>query len=163
MCQSSRSKKDHRQTRNPHLSPRKELRKKHSESRVPTAWKMMEYLTRPELMKWYVQNGNLSSPRFSTSADPEVRAMSNIIERVDAMEKKGQLQLWPRPPIPEFSDIQQAREPTHLTITMIEDAFKRDVLGKANRFLNMLNNHRGTEIRASAQDVVARMIKYTDL
>ena len=46
---------------------------------------------------------------------------------------------------------------------MIEDAFKRDVLGKANRFLNMLNNHRGTEIRASAQDVVARMIKYTDL
>jgi multiple sugar transport system substrate-binding protein len=76
-----------------------------SESRVPTAWKMMEYLTRPELMKWYVQNGNLSSPRFSTSADPEVRAMSNIIERVDAMEKKGQLQLWPRPPIPEFSDM----------------------------------------------------------
>ena len=54
-------------------------------------------------------------------------------------------------------------EPTHLTIAMIEDAFKRDLLGEANRLLNMLNDHRGTEIRASAPDVVWRMIKYTDL
>lgn len=75
------------------------------EDRVATSWKMMEYLVRPELMKWYVQNGNLSSPRYSTSADPEVQAMSKIIERVDVMEKKGDLQLWPRPPIPEFNDI----------------------------------------------------------
>ena len=52
---------------------------------------------------------------------------------------------------------------THLTITMIEDTFKRDVLSEANRLLNMLNNHRGTKIRASAQDVVVHMIKYTDL
>jgi multiple sugar transport system substrate-binding protein len=76
-----------------------------SEKRAQKAWKMMEYLARPELMKWYVQNGNLSSPRYSTSADPEVRRMSNLIEQVDAMEKKGQLQIWPRPPIAEFSDI----------------------------------------------------------
>lgn len=73
--------------------------------RVKTAWKAMEYLTRPELLKWYVQNGNLTSPRFSTSADPEVQAFSGIIGRVDAMERHGQLQIWPRPPIPEFSDI----------------------------------------------------------
>ena len=54
-------------------------------------------------------------------------------------------------------------EPTHLTIDMIKDAFMRDVLGEANRFLRTLNSHRGTEIMASAQDVVARMIEYTDL
>ncbi|MFC6672917.1 hypothetical protein [Marinobacterium aestuariivivens] len=66
---------------------------------------MMKYLTRPELMKWYAQSGSLSSPRFSTSADPEVRALSKIIVQLDNMEKKGQLQLWPRPPIPEFNDI----------------------------------------------------------
>ncbi len=76
-----------------------------SEDRVQKAWKMMEYLTRPVLMKWYLQNGNLSSPRFSTSADPEVKALSSIIEQVDSMERKGQLQVWPRPPIPEFSTI----------------------------------------------------------
>jgi multiple sugar transport system substrate-binding protein len=65
----------------------------------------MEYLTRPELLKWYVLNGNLTSPRFSTSADPEVQASSAIISEVDAMERRGELQTWPRPPIPEFSDL----------------------------------------------------------
>lgn len=75
------------------------------ERQVKTAWKVMEYLTRPELLKWYVQNGNLTSPRFSTSADPEVQSFSKIIGRVDAMERRGQLQIWPRPPIPEFSSI----------------------------------------------------------
>lgn len=74
-------------------------------ARTARAWKVMEYLTRPELMKWYVQNGNLTSPRFSTSADPEVQAMSRIISRVDAMERRGELQIWPRPPVPEFQDI----------------------------------------------------------
>lgn len=65
----------------------------------------MEYLTRPELLKWYVMNGNLTSPRFSTSADPEVLASSALIGEVDAMERRGELQTWPRPPIPEFSDV----------------------------------------------------------
>ena len=65
----------------------------------------MEYLTRPELLKWYVMNGNLTSPRFSTSADPEVQATSALIGEVDAMARRGELQTWPRPPIPEFNDL----------------------------------------------------------
>lgn len=73
--------------------------------RVQTAWKVMEYLTRPEMMKWYVQDGNLTSPRFSTSADPEVQASSKLIGRIDEMERRGEVQIWPRPPIPEFSDM----------------------------------------------------------
>lgn len=75
------------------------------EGRRRKAWKMLEYLTRPELMKWYVQNGNLTSARFSTSADPEVRAKSDLIAAVDGMERRGEVQIWPRPPVPEFSDI----------------------------------------------------------
>ena len=75
------------------------------EPRVRQAWKAMEYLTRPELLKWYVQNGNLTSPRFSTSADPEVQAISRMIGAVDAMERRGELQIWPRPPVPEFQGI----------------------------------------------------------
>ena len=78
-----------------------------AEDRRRAAWKVMEYLCRPELLKWYVQDGNLTSPRFSTSADPEVRAMSRMIGRVDAMERRGEIQIWPRPPVPEFSDILQ--------------------------------------------------------
>ena len=76
-----------------------------SDRRRKSAWKTMEYLTRPELMKWYVQNGNLTSPRFSTSADPEVQAKSKMIGEVDGMERRGELQIWPRPPIPEFSQM----------------------------------------------------------
>ena len=76
-----------------------------SNRRIQVAWKMMEYLTRPEMMKWYVQNGNLTSPRFSTSADPEVQASSRLIGEIDGMERRGEVQIWPRPPIPEFSDI----------------------------------------------------------
>lgn len=73
--------------------------------RKKASWKVMEYLTRPELLKWYVQNGNLTSPRFSTSADPEVQASSKIISAIDAMDRRGELQIWPRPAIPEFSDV----------------------------------------------------------
>jgi multiple sugar transport system substrate-binding protein len=73
--------------------------------RVAVAWKAMEYLTRPELMKLYVQNGSLTSPRFSTSADPEVQAISGMIRDIDKMEQNGTLKVWPRPPIPEFADI----------------------------------------------------------
>lgn len=73
--------------------------------RQDRAWKVMEYLTRPELMKWYVQNGNLTSPRFSTSADPEVQDKSKLIGVVDRLERRGELQYWPRPPVPEFNDI----------------------------------------------------------
>ena len=73
--------------------------------RAQVAWKVMEYLTRPELMKWYVQNGNLTSPRYSTSADPEVQAASKLIGEIDGMERRGEIQIWPRPPIPEFSGI----------------------------------------------------------
>lgn len=73
--------------------------------RKKASWKVMEYLTRPELLKWYVLNGNLTSARFSTSADPEVQASSSIIGEVDAMERRGELQTWPRPPVPEFSDV----------------------------------------------------------
>lgn len=76
-----------------------------SSNRVKNGWKVMEYLCRPELMKWYVQDGNLTSPRFSTSADPEVRSISNVIRTVDRLEQDGQLHIWPRPPIPEFSNI----------------------------------------------------------
>lgn len=74
-------------------------------NRIASAWKAMEYLTRPELMKLYVQHGSLTSPRFSTSADPEVQSESSMIRDIDQMEQNGTLQVWPRPPIPEFADI----------------------------------------------------------
>jgi multiple sugar transport system substrate-binding protein len=69
------------------------------------SWKMLEYLTRPEMMKWFDQNGNITSPRFSTSADPEVQSKNALIGQIDTLERQGGLQTWPRPPVPEFSSI----------------------------------------------------------
>ncbi len=77
------------------------------EQRVHLAWRVIAWLTSPEMMKLYVQNGSLVSPRFSVSNDPEVRAVSPIIGAVDEMARLGQLQHWPRPPVPEFSEIVQ--------------------------------------------------------
>lgn len=76
-----------------------------TDERKAGSWKVMEYLTRPELLKWYVLNGNLTSPRYSTSADPEVQAASSLIGTVDRMARRGEIQTWPRPPIPEFSEL----------------------------------------------------------
>jgi len=61
--------------------------------------------TSPEAQKLYVQSGSRTSPRYSVGADPEVRALSTIFEAVDAMSWRDELQFWPRPPIPQISDI----------------------------------------------------------
>ncbi|AVX05758.1 hypothetical protein MXMO3_03252 [Maritalea myrionectae] len=76
-----------------------------SDERRQSAWKVMEYLARPEMMKWYVQNGSHTSPRFSTSADPEVQSFSKMLGYLDTMERQGMTQNWPRPPVPEISGI----------------------------------------------------------
>ncbi|KAA9010229.1 extracellular solute-binding protein [Histidinibacterium aquaticum] len=61
--------------------------------------------TSPEAQKLYIQNGSRTSPRYSVGADPEVRRLSPIFEAVDQMSWRDELQFWPRPPIPEISEI----------------------------------------------------------
>ena len=73
--------------------------------RIDLAWRSIEFLTSPEVIKLYVQNGSLVSPRFCVSADPEIRGTHTIIGVVEELAKAGQIQLWPRPPIPQFTGI----------------------------------------------------------
>lgn len=110
--------------------------------RQKASWKVMEYLTRPEMLKWYVLNGNLTSPRFSTSADPEVQASSSLISQVDAMERRGELQTWPRPPIPEFSDLLSILgNEVHL---MLQGALSaKDALSNAQNRIDAIMRARG--------------------
>ncbi len=61
--------------------------------------------TSPEAQKLYVLNGSRTAPRYSVGADPEVRRLSPIFEAVDGMSWRDELQFWPRPPIPEISEI----------------------------------------------------------
>ncbi len=46
-------------------------------------------------------------PALFGGADPDVRQLSPIFEAVDGMSWRDELQFWPRPPIPEISEIIQ--------------------------------------------------------
>ena len=73
--------------------------------RVAGVWEAMQSLTSPESIKLYIENGSLVSPRFSVSMDPSVRRISPVISIVDGMARSGILQYWPRPPVPEITDL----------------------------------------------------------
>jgi multiple sugar transport system substrate-binding protein len=76
-----------------------------AEERVADAAEALIAFTAPGAQKLYVQNGSRTVPRYSVGADPEVRRLSPIFEVVDQMSWRDELQFWPRPPIPQISDI----------------------------------------------------------
>jgi multiple sugar transport system substrate-binding protein len=75
------------------------------EERRAAAAQALTVFTSAPAQKLYVQNGSRTNPRFSVGADPEVRRSSPVFEAVDGMSWRDELQFWPRPPIPEISDV----------------------------------------------------------
>ncbi len=73
--------------------------------RIPAAWTALQAFTSASAAKLFVANGNLASPRFSLTRDPEIAAMSPIIGFVDGMVRDGTLRMWPRPPVPGISSV----------------------------------------------------------
>ncbi len=73
--------------------------------RIGPIWTALQSLTSPETIKLYIENGSLVSPRFSVSMDPDVRRVSPVISIVDGMARTGVLQYWPRPPVPEITEL----------------------------------------------------------
>ena len=73
--------------------------------RIDDAVEALVAFTSPAAQKLYAQNGSRTAPRYSVGADPEVRGLSPIFELVDQMSWRDELQFWPRPPIPQISDI----------------------------------------------------------
>ncbi|CTQ56341.1 Maltose-binding periplasmic proteins/domains [Roseibium album] len=73
--------------------------------RIRPIWTALTSLTSANAIKLYIENGSLVSPRFSVSMDPEVKKISPLISIVDEMARFGVLQMWPRPPVPEITDI----------------------------------------------------------
>ncbi|CAM3618774.1 ABC transporter substrate-binding protein [Halomonas lysinitropha] len=76
-----------------------------SEERVEAAWMALQTLTCASLSKLYILNGSLVTSRFSVSQDPEVSAVSPLIDIVDGMARKDILQAWPRPPVPGITEV----------------------------------------------------------
>ncbi|SFH29180.1 ABC transporter substrate-binding protein [Modicisalibacter xianhensis] len=76
-----------------------------SEERTENVWTALRHLTSASMSKLYILNGSLVTPRFSVSRDPEVSALSPLIEIVDDMARKDILQVWPRPPVPGITEV----------------------------------------------------------
>lgn len=76
-----------------------------SQERLADATEALIAFTSPAAQKLYAQNGSRTAPRYSVGADPEVRRLSPIFEAVDHMSWRDELQFWPRPPIPQISEI----------------------------------------------------------
>jgi multiple sugar transport system substrate-binding protein len=73
--------------------------------RRAAAAEALAVFTSPEAQKLFVQNGSRTNPRYSVGADPEVRRISPIFEAVEAMSWRDELQFWPRPPVPQITEI----------------------------------------------------------
>jgi len=76
-----------------------------AEDRLPDTVDALVSFTSPAAQKLYAQNGSRTAPRYSVGADPELRRLSPIFELVDQMSWRDELQFWPRPPVPQISEI----------------------------------------------------------
>ncbi|MCY6383040.1 extracellular solute-binding protein [Hoeflea prorocentri] len=74
-------------------------------NRLRTAWNAIEWISSPEVIKLLVQHGGHVTPRLSVGSDPDVQQLSPMITAVDQMARRGQIRLWPRPPVSSFSSV----------------------------------------------------------
>ena len=75
------------------------------ERRIPEVVTALESITSARAQRLYVQNGSRGCSRYSANDDPGARAKSGVIEAIDNLARRGALQSWPRPPIPEINSI----------------------------------------------------------
>lgn len=68
-------------------------------------WRALEWLVRPELAKLLIQNGSPAKFMHSVAADPDVPDTLPAMQAMATMERRGELQTWPRPPIPFMASI----------------------------------------------------------
>lgn len=73
--------------------------------RAEAGWKAIRWLTSPEFTKTLIRQGSPANYRHSVGADPEVRERYPVLPVLEQMEQLGQLQIWPRPPIPNMTTL----------------------------------------------------------
>ena len=76
-----------------------------SEEKIPFIMSNIRKFVSPEVIKYYIEHGSLSSPLFSVVNDPEVRALSPIFNELDKIEKDEKFVEWARYPLPTYSNI----------------------------------------------------------
>ena len=76
-----------------------------SDEKIPSIMANIRKFVSPEIIKYYIEHGSLTSPVFSVVNDPEVRALSPIFNEIDKMEKDEKFVEWARYPLPTYSNI----------------------------------------------------------
>ena len=110
--------------------------------RKRAAWRALQWLVSPEVTKCLIENGSPAKFLHSLSHDPEVEEITPAFKVMDSMERRGQLQIWPRPPIPYMTSIMRiVGQEIHDVIW--GDAPAKDVLVRAeNRLKPMFDTYR---------------------
>lgn len=77
-----------------------------AEARIGAAFEAIRWMTSPEAMRTHVRTGFPVLPRFSMSGDPDMKAASPMVSVVNDLGRRGLLQTWQRPPIPQYRRIE---------------------------------------------------------
>ncbi|MGI9452535.1 MAG: ABC transporter substrate-binding protein [Geminicoccaceae bacterium] len=103
--------------------------------RIQLAWKVIDWLTSPEMIAEYTKHGNCVAPRKSVSADADVIARCPVIPHVSQMAEDGFMHGWQRPPVPEIQKIVDVMgAETHSVLT--GDVTPEEALANAQRLLD---------------------------
>jgi multiple sugar transport system substrate-binding protein len=74
-------------------------------ARLEFAWNALVWLSSPEMMEKYTENGDCVAPRASVSNIPAVRERCPAVKAVNDFATAGQIVAWQRPPIPQIQFI----------------------------------------------------------
>jgi multiple sugar transport system substrate-binding protein len=109
--------------------------------RKRAAWRALQWLVSPEVIKCLIKNGSPAKFLHSLSHDPEVEDITPAFKVMDTMERRGQLQIWPRPPVPFITSLMRiVGQEVHDVLW--GDAPARDVLVRAeNRLKPMFESY----------------------
>jgi ABC-type glycerol-3-phosphate transport system substrate-binding protein len=81
---------------------------RNGEGAARAAWRAIETLTSPELIKYFVLHGAAGSARHSVAGDDYVRQRNRVIEVIDKLANGGLIQTFPSPPLPGYRGMMQS-------------------------------------------------------
>ena len=70
-----------------------------------SAWRAIETLTSPELMKYFVLHGAAGSARHSVAGDHYVRQRNRVIEVIDRLANDRHIRTFPSSPVPAYGSV----------------------------------------------------------
>jgi multiple sugar transport system substrate-binding protein len=74
-------------------------------SRIPLAWKTIEWMSSKRIMTILTEHGDCVAPRHSVAADPAVIERCPVVPAMDEFSKQGVFNGWERPPIAELQQV----------------------------------------------------------